>query len=373
MKKLKKFLFVVMGVMFPLICNADIEKEVNYRWYTIVEDNIRYESNVEDVCEYYDKNDFKYSDWIFSFVKPSQNDDRIIREEVEEVHIRRDNFNILQMNNFENGISDFPILEMNLYDLDNNLLDYELNNYFAGGDINNLWDNDLNTSVMVNPHSNFTYYFDDLIDVRNFKIVVKYSDIDELKNFRTIGFSTALNESLYVNSFSFDNEIVDTKCSDGVCVKEITIKENFSNDDMVFKGKVYKYQDKLFKCYDVKKLYVPGYYSNLEGFIKDESDFIEIVKEVKIETIIKNEGDSNVNDVANDDFINSEDDNLSNNDTIVDNKVIEGVIDKPIAMVTKNNSNNRKSIFPYVLMLVVLFMVSVLAFFVRKVVISRTK
>lgn len=32
----------------------------------------------------------------------------------------------------------------------------------------------------------------------------------------------------------------------------------------------YRYKDKYYKCYSEERLYVPGYYEELEGFIKDE-------------------------------------------------------------------------------------------------------
>lgn len=367
MKKLKKFLIVLFG-LFPLICSADVEKEVRYRWYTLIEDNVRYESSVEDICEYYDKDKVIYSDWIFSLDKPLEKDNRVIKEKIEEIHIRRDNFNIIRLTSFENGYEDFPILEMNFYDKNNNLLANKLTNYFAGGDISHLTDNNLNTSVMVNPSSSFTYYFDDLIDIRDFKIIVKYREEEATNNFRTIGFSIALDEYIFINNFSYDNEIVDTVCEDGVCVKEISIKEEFFNDDIIFKGKGYIYQDKLFKCYDLKKLYVPGYYNDLEGFIKDDNDFIEIVKEVKVETIPSN-------DLSDDNYEsdNSVDDFINNNEIVnVEEKIEDFSLDKPLAMVIEDNKKS-KSVFPYVIMIIVLFIFSILAFVIKKVIISRTK
>ena len=68
--------------LFPLICDAQIEKEVAYKWYTLIEDNIHYESNVEHNCEYFDKTNIINKDWIYTLKKPLEKDG--IKIEIEE-------------------------------------------------------------------------------------------------------------------------------------------------------------------------------------------------------------------------------------------------------------------------------------------------
>ena len=70
MKKIFKILILVIGLI-PLLVNAE-EKEVQYKWYKEVEENIRYENNAENICEYFDKNTFITTDWYYSTSKPKE-------------------------------------------------------------------------------------------------------------------------------------------------------------------------------------------------------------------------------------------------------------------------------------------------------------
>lgn len=368
MKKLKIFFIVLIG-MFPLICNASVEKEVNYKWYTLVEDNVHYESEIEGICEYFDKDDFKYGDWITSLTKPELKDYRVIKEEVDYINIRRDYFNVLKISGFETNGLNLNIIEMGFFDKNDKYLDNTLTNYIVGG-IDNIIDNDLNTFISVNPFTEFVYSFENLVSVRDLKLVIKYKDDVNLNG---IDFSVFLNNDIHLNAFSVSETLDETVCRDGFCVKEVVIRDDFYNEDIVLREKVYKYQDKLYKCYDLKKLYVPGYHSNLEGYIKDENDYVEIVREIKVETEIlndKKQEDEIKDTVEEDNSFDNEDDALLDED--VEDIVDDIILSKPIAMVTKEDDVNRESVFPYVLLLIALFMISVLFFVARKVVKSRT-
>ena len=122
MKKIFKILILVIGLI-PLLVNAE-EKEVQYKWYKEVEENIRYENNAENICEYFDKNTFITTDWYYSTSKPKEEKFRTIEEVNMEVDISRYYSKYLEFKYFPmNGVK---IYELEFFDKENNKIEYEI-------------------------------------------------------------------------------------------------------------------------------------------------------------------------------------------------------------------------------------------------------
>lgn len=372
MKKIGKLLIILIGSI-PLICNAQVEKEVNYKWYTLIEDNVHYESEADQICEYFDKSNYITSDWKYSIQKPEEKEYRTIKKEIQEIHIGREYFNTIEVREFLVNKDTIEVYELEILDKDNNPIEKNLANYSVGG-IFDIIDGDKTSSGIMNHSSYLTFTFPELHSIKDIKIVMTYKD-DEI-DVRGISFNVLLDREVFLNAFSNIGMDVKTSCKDGICTQEMVVEDDFYNEDRIIPTYAYKYQDKSYKCYDLKKLYVPGYHKELEGYIKDEENFIEITKETKVETDIntKEETKPEVIDNKQEEIItnNKEENTDLKNEEIKDN-IEDTLLKKPVAIVTKEETEETESITPYVICLVVLVIISILAYIIKKVVKSRTK
>lgn len=276
MKKLLKILILILGLT-PLLINAK-EKEVNYKWYKEVEYNTRYVSDVENVCEYFDKSSYITTDWYYTTVKPEEKEHRVVKETISETSISRFYSKYLEFKYFANGLK---IYELEFIDENNNIIDYKMETNFIN--------NNQNTNILNDKQNNqyLTFNSFDVIKlnleetINNLKMTIRiYHEYNE--NFKYVHFFTYADnyQNILVNAFAEDEEIMKTKCNNNLCITEFTIKEDgpYIKEPLKIETLIYKYQDKLYKCYDKKIEYAPGYHKDLstDGYIKDETDFIVI-------------------------------------------------------------------------------------------------
>lgn len=275
----------LLGIVFlilPMTCLAE-EEEVMWRWYKLTEENVHYVQSVEDNCEYYekiDKENFIYTDYIYDTVRPQELEGREIVEEFKTVQFTREYINLLQINNF--NIDNMQLLEIEILDKDNNSIPYKFHTRtYLYGERYFLNDNDLSTSVKIYNNSIVSMYFDQTLDIREITLRLTYEPND---NFKGVHFSVYLDQEYNINSFDHYSTNNKKQCNSEYCVFDIKVIEgNMYNDLLNFNTKVYKYRDKLYKCFTESKQYLPGYHEDMPGFIKDESDYIFIKKEKTID------------------------------------------------------------------------------------------
>lgn len=360
MKKILIIILTLIGFIPILKCEELNGKEMEYKWYILKEKDIHYEKDVENVCEYFDKNDFTYTDYKYSLNEPEEIEGRIIERSNEELNIHRYIFNEFDINGFFIHYTlSIDVSEIRFYTNDGELIPYTLENT----DCKELYDGIDDTSCLFRNLSKLIFKFDEAQDLRNFNIVLKYFD-DDL-NFKGINFSVKLTEDISLNTFYSYNHITSHECTDdAICTYKIKMDfDNMFNDDITFNSLVYKYKDRMYKCYTYEKIYAPGYYKELDGYIKDENDYRivedkpkennEIIKEIIInEPIYKD----------------------------IPNKTEEKstIIDKPtstVAMVDnnkeKNNIKENEYYILYSLILIILLLGTYL--FIKKLKKSRTK
>ena len=72
MKLIKRLLFTVI-IFTLLICSLDAKEETKYKYYKIEEENVHFEKEPENICEYFeiiDYDTFYYSDSYYSVSLP---------------------------------------------------------------------------------------------------------------------------------------------------------------------------------------------------------------------------------------------------------------------------------------------------------------
>lgn len=348
MKKFKKILIVLLGLI-PIIISAE-ENEMKWRWYTLIEKNVHYESDVENICEDFDKNDYMFTDWLYTIKKPEEKDYREIEIVPENLNIERKWTNILKIERFESDNMDLKIHEIVILDENDNKLSGEISSRFLSNEeIQKILDDNLDTFVTI--YKNYEIYikFSNTVDIEKLTIKLIYTYDD---SFLGIKFGTYLSDEFATNIFEGYSTDINKNCENDLCTMKIkVIKENMNNEDLAIKINTYKYRDKLYKCFTKEKLYVPGYFTDLDGFIKDEENY-EIVKtetipveKPKYNYIFRNPVNSKLEP---DEIINTEDikPNIGK--------------DEPLAIVTKEKTENNSNLIIYKVSLIILLILSVL-------------
>lgn len=298
MKKLSKLFFVLIG-LFPIILNASTTREeVTYRFYEELEDNVHYEYNPENICknELVDYNDFIYSDYIITNEKPEEKENRIIESYDGTLHISTDYINYVIIYNFKNILGkSSDIRKLELYDENDQILNYVIYDYRDFGPYphngvytneypGSLKDDDISKSVITNYNSNIKLKLDRLVDLKGVKFKITYKKGDD--GFEGINYYGEIDnyfQTMVYSMYSVKSEICD---ENNICVMTITAKDYPGFEPINISSKLYKYKDAMYKCYSLRRNYVPGYYTNLNGFTKDEEKY-------KIEIITDYEEDKN--------------------------------------------------------------------------------
>lgn len=298
MKKTLFYLLIII-ITLPSIISAE-EKEVKYKWYQNVIDKVHYEIDPEQTCEYLEKvdyNDFIYSDVMYSLEKPEEKEERIIKETVKTFNLDRQLINIIKISKFYTK-NPLKLYEFELLDENNINIDYTINNsYFEKGTPEMIKDGDFSDYVIVNYLTKLDFTLNAPVDFR--KLTFKFTYKDEENEFKSIDMRAFINLYVSANILSNYSEIVDTSCENGKCITYIRANlERINNNPVDITTKIYEYQDKKYKCYSTKRNYLPNYYTDMPGYIKDETDYItlekgEVITKEEISNLLKNYNDKN--------------------------------------------------------------------------------
>lgn len=276
MKKIIKILFVfVFMIANKEILNAE---EVKYRWFKITEEDIHYEYDPEEMCKSFEKVDydnFVYGEYRYSLIKPEEKDGRVITKEVHNLDINRHEINIMQIKKFDMK-KELLLTEFEIFDKNGNKINYNIDHfYFENGVGSTIKDEDYSNNIVANIFSVLWLKFDKPLNILDATFKLTY--LDNGNTFNGLDIYFYIDKDLRVEVFDAYSEIVTTSCSEGVC--ESTIKANegrVNNLEIDINSNVYKYKDKKYKCYTVGKEYLPGYFDLVQGYTKDESDFIKV-------------------------------------------------------------------------------------------------
>lgn len=369
MKKILK-IGLIISLLLPIILKAQ-DEEKEWRWYKEIEENITYKKDVENNCEYFDKENYINGDWIYQTTRPEEKEGREIIELPLDINIKREYVNIIKIKKFDttNTLENTYIYELTLMDASGNEIDYNVyNHYIVSEDINAIKDNNLDTFSELVFNSYIYLDFEKPINIDNLTIKIVYK---ETENFKGIDFDTYITEELMTNMFPTYSLNKEVKCENNLCTMTIKLNE-FYKDPLIVRTISYKYRDKYYKCFQKNKLFVPGYYKNLSGFIKDENNYRIIdVDKITINPILKKEEDFiSLNKDSPGEIINKE---VSEEDKEEDFKDETKTNDKnQIAIISKDREENSDVIPKYLLPIILGSLIFLTIYITNKVKKSRT-
>lgn len=219
-----------------------IFEEDRYLWYKEVEKDIKYlklEDIESDMLVQYE--DYKYINFITPKA-PEKYKERIITSNFEDYTFKNEDITGLVLNEIE----DLNISKIEIFD-NNEKINYNTN-------LKSL----INGNEFINyKNKNLKLFFDGFNE--SFNIVIHYKSSDDVS--ALISYKSCDKYNVYSKKFTFK------KCDD--CELKLSLKDfkSYVNQYM----EIYKVTDKVYKIYKIEREYATDYYSNLDGYIKDES------------------------------------------------------------------------------------------------------
>lgn len=317
-KIIKIALFITFMIIMPQILHGK-EEEVKYKFYKEIEKNVHYESDPKHFCEYFetiDYNSYIYSNSHLSSTKPEEKEGRIITSYEGKVSLDKDYINSLKIEDMYSISPKTKLLEIEVYEKDGSKVDYKLVSFANIINVSYLNDGLYEEEVPVQFNSNYQIKFEQLHNIHDLTIKIIYK-MNSAQNFTSS--INGIVDSITTGYYYYDKyEYTLEECDGLICNITERLKED-KDETYDINSIIYEYKDPMYKCYVKEKLYVPGYYIDLEGFIKDEEDF----------KVFEKEESTNKQDFINEINLLKE-----------ENSSVINSLNKEILLLKENNNNN---------------------------------
>ena len=228
-----------------------IESEERYLWYKEVRVNEEYLRGDQVGDKEIDYNDYIYTqESEHSPVKPIKYPDRIIHEYR------------VPSSYPENSIKKLVLDDHDFYD-DVLISEISVTDRFSGEKIKAssslefLIDGDLENYTKINNGSEVKIVFDDFVSFDSIEIIIYYQSVSNKSSF-VFNLLSEDEKRLYSGKYMLDG--------DEIYVYETDLKKSF--DRMIIE---YTYVDKLYKTYEIDRIVTDDYYSEYEGYLRDDS------------------------------------------------------------------------------------------------------
>lgn len=242
--------------VLPLNKSITINKvEERYKWYKLKKVNEHYENSVEHSCEYFEDVNSDFNDW--SLIKPEEKNNRIIEEKIVNIDLSNKTYNTLMLDNF---IVEFlEVKEIVLTNASGIKIPFALSecincNKSEAGNL--LLNKD--SKVILKLNNNYTEII---------QIEIRFEKDNNILFWK----STLLLDKYPVRSLGVPTlGKMGKVCSTNYCSYKAyagLIWEEYSS----YEEKYYRYKDTFVNCYYYEKEYINGYFSNYDGYIKDEN------------------------------------------------------------------------------------------------------
>lgn len=237
-----------------------IEEEDRFLWYRDVQKNIEYKviDEINDSMEY-DISDIKY-ETNYMLNEPKKYKERISKLEFNDYYFKDTDIDGLLLDK----VGDINISEIEIYNKTSKI-DYKTS-------YKNLYDGEYNYNNYKNKSIKIALKeFDE-----SFRIVIYYNSSDDEQI--EISYRSIDKYNVYSKKITFN------KCDS--CKLEININDLRSYRNQYIP--IYKYTDKLYKTYDLEREYTKDYYTEYEGYIKDESTLRKYYRFIMNDYVIVN-------------------------------------------------------------------------------------
>ena len=251
---------------------TEVDVESRYKWYKEVRDG-DYVKSGEESYQYVDYSNYKltsFSDWGNDVVDVS--DDKVVETRIRYKSKKIKPINKFLIQQFDVNCGSANINSIKIY-YKGNEIDYDLLYLDKKTDIG------VSENLFLYIDLKNYYYLSDLT------IEIISTEFNNVNSFYVYGLRSTdidyIDDIYYVYEFSnSDSSILKLSSNDFVVrnpsYEEEVILNNLSDTisyDVVDVINEYRYRDKLYYFYNIRKEYVDGYYKDLSGYLKDYSDY----------------------------------------------------------------------------------------------------
>lgn len=234
-----------------------IQSEERYKWYKEEIIDVEYLKKEDIYNKLVDYNDYKSYESEELFEEPIKINDRIIKSEIKTYNFKESPVDYIVLSN-ENttgtlGINEIVVIN---YKKGEKLKISVDNNYSLAIDDNK------ETSVELKYKDKLYINLNEEIEPKDIRLYIYYNSSSN-KNKLTIEYNAHKEYSIY-------KKISDLYYCTLAELYLVGIND-MSEIDKNYQVKIYKYIDKYYKTYKVKKTYKDEYYASLDGYVKDES------------------------------------------------------------------------------------------------------
>lgn len=249
-----------------------IQSETRYKWYKEDIIDIEYLKKEDIYNKLVDYNDFKTYESEELLDEPIKFNDRVIKREYKDYKFEKNTINYIVLTN--NNKSDVVgISEIVVFD---NKKAIKLN-VSVDKKYSDLLDNNKDKSHILNYKESIYINLNEECEADDVRIFIYYNS-SVYNNKLSISYNAHKDYPLYVREASL------SYCS--LCeLYNMGIKD-MNETNRVYKLNVYKYIDKYYKTYKIKKEYKEEYYSKLDGYKKDESTKKTFYRYLKYKLIV---------------------------------------------------------------------------------------
>jgi len=240
-----------------------IESEVRYKWYKEEIIDIEYLKRTEFNDKSYDLNDYVFTDEITSYEEIKESEDIIVNIELEDKNFTEDDINYILISNF-NIAGELYFSEIEITDkTTKEKLNYEILENTNNIDLNSLKDSFRDSYIKIEDDYFISLKLDKTYNVNDLDVQLYYK-------------SNGNGAKSFINSFVYNKNIrlfyrkIDLSICNG-CGQGLNYLKIY-NSTLNHTIPIYKYKEKLYKTFNVKRIYEEDYYNELDGYIKDENN-----------------------------------------------------------------------------------------------------
>lgn len=255
---------------YPEKNNITIETETRYKWFINRKVDLGY-MDVENNCEYFDKNDFKEV-VNFTIELPDEKQNRII-EPFEKYENKNINYaGTIHFFNFTIN-ENVQLTEIEIFN-NKEKIKFEIvdRTYFNGSDLSMLMDGLKDKYIPFQNYDKLSLGLGKIYNLEN--IILRLYFNKPSSKFEIITLAIGHSKYEYISMGEFKNVEEHIICENNICYVDIDVKKYIGDtrfEDYIFG---YKYTDTLYKCYKNSKEYLDGYYSFIENYQKDENSAV---------------------------------------------------------------------------------------------------
>ena len=250
----------------------DVDVEKRYRWYKEVRDG-DYVKVGDDGYQYVDYSNYTltdFSDWDNGII--DSNDDKIVETRTKYRAKKVKPINKFLIGQFDVNGGSTNVSSIKIYYEDSEI-DYNILYLDKKTDIG------VSENLFLYIELGDYYYLSDLT------VEITSTEFDRVNSFSVYALRSTdidyVDDIYYIYEFSGnDNNVLKLSSSDFVMrnpsYEEEVILDNIGDTayyDVVDIINEYRYQDKLYYSYNIKREYVDGYYKNLDGYLRDDNDY----------------------------------------------------------------------------------------------------